>query len=64
MFEQNNIGVRCAHPIAHALSRLTPHKDSALTKKILEGAEKIAHHLDGMYSVLTHLNHRSPDFEH
>lgn len=52
MFEQNNIGVRCSHPIAATIASLVPHKDSKLAKAILAGAEKIVEHMDGEYTRL------------
>ena len=45
MFEQNNIGVRCQHPLAVACLSLVPHSDQ--TSSLLDAVKTIADHLEG-----------------
>ena len=45
MFEQNNIGVRCEHPLAAVASSL--HPSSELVPLILHSAEAISNSLEG-----------------
>ena len=45
MFEQNNIGVRCTHPLTVAAASLYPH--TSFVAPFLAGAEKISAYLDG-----------------
>ena len=45
MFEQNNIGVRCTHPLTDAAASLYPH--TSFVAPFLAGAEKISAYLDG-----------------
>ena len=45
MFEQNNIGVRCEHPIASIASTIAPH--STFVAPILSAAEAISLYLEG-----------------
>ena len=45
MFEQNNIGVRCEHPVAAIASTLTPNNQ--LIAPILSAAEAISQSLEG-----------------
>lgn len=47
MFEQNNIGVRCSHPLAAAVAGLQPH--GALVGPLLAGAERVAAYLEGAF---------------
>lgn len=45
MFEQNNIGVRCDHPLATAAFALTPFSEHVTP--ILSAAEMISQYLEG-----------------
>jgi hypothetical protein len=45
MFEQNNIGVRCEHPLAVFCNSLEPH--SAMVSPLLAAVEKISQYLEG-----------------
>ena len=45
MFEQNNIGVRCTHPLTVAATSLYPH--TPFVAPFLAGAEKISAYLEG-----------------
>ena len=45
MFEQNNIGVRCDHPLATVALALTPF--SEFVAPILSAAEMISQYLEG-----------------
>jgi hypothetical protein len=52
MFEQNNIGVRCTHPLTSAATTLHPH--SPLVASFLNGAEKISQSLEGKHYTCIH----------
>lgn len=45
MFEQNNIGVRCEHPLAVVSTSLEPH--GAMVTPLLAAVEKISQYLEG-----------------
>ena len=49
MFEQNNIGVRCQHPLAVTSLSLTPNSDQAVP--ILNAVKMIVDHLEGQYKI-------------
>ena len=45
MFEQNNIGVRCDHPLATAAYALAPYSEHVTP--LLSAAEMISQYLEG-----------------